>query len=75
MAGFVRDVFGPSGNYLNLGEPEYGGLGYGFFNSSAGGIVRGGAWNYQAGTGIFATGLNSLEDNFTNFGFRCVYLP
>jgi hypothetical protein len=71
----VRLKFGPEGNYSTKNSGEYGGLGYGRLNSSAGTVVRGGDWNNDAWTGVFAAGLH-VGPTFIWYevGFRCVLL-
>jgi hypothetical protein len=71
----VRLKFGPEGNYSTNNSGEYGGLGYGRLNSSAGTVVRGGDWNNDAWTGVFAAGLHVGPTLiWYEVGFRCVLL-
>ncbi|MGZ3790205.1 MAG: hypothetical protein ACXVLQ_16855 [Bacteriovorax sp.] len=55
----------------------YCGMGYGWFNNTAGTVIRGGSWSYNLSTGVFATGLYYAPTDATHadFGFRCVFIP
>lgn len=68
--------FGPAGNYTGLSGSPYGGLGYGWLNSSAGAILRGSYWYNGANPGVFTAYLNYGPSNAdTTIGFRCVWSP
>ena len=42
----------------------------------AGAVLRGGNWNNDVNTGVFASNLNNAPTNTnTNIGFRCVFVP
>lgn len=72
----AKTLFGASGNYTTLNSIEYAGLGYGYLNSAAGGITRGGSWNDDVNSGVFAVDLRSeTSSSSANLGFRCVYHP
>lgn len=52
------------------------GMGVGNLSGSAGAVVRGGRWNGDVESGVFATGLYSaLLTSATDIGFRCVFAP
>jgi len=70
----AKAQFGPAIQYP--GDSESLGLGFGLLNSSAGAMVRGGAWNAGAGSGVFLVNL-SLTPGFSNtdIGFRCTFTP
>lgn len=68
--------FGPSGNYTGLSTSPYGGLGYGYLNSSAGAILRGGGWVSGVFAGVFAADLSDGPAAASaSLGFRCVWSP
>lgn len=46
------------------------------FCGVAGAVLRGGNWNNDVNTGVFASNLNNAPTNTnTNIGFRCVFVP
>ena len=54
----------------------YCGMGYGYFNYSAGAVIRGGTWGDVVDAGVFAADLgNAPTDTDTLLGFRCVFVP
>jgi formylglycine-generating enzyme required for sulfatase activity len=58
------------------GSSPYCGMGYGYFNYSAGAVLRGGFWNYDVSAGVFAADLNYAPTlTNTGVGFRCVFVP
>ncbi len=67
------EMWGPFGNYTTKNSGEYGGLGAGVLNFSAGAVVRGGVWTAAEGSGAFAAVLvfGPLDSNAFG-GFRCV---
>ncbi|NBX77701.1 MAG: hypothetical protein EBQ92_14225, partial [Proteobacteria bacterium] len=66
--------YGPEGTYSSKNSGEYGGLGYGWLNYSVGAVLRGGAWNSEEESGVFAAGLGyGPTARLVNLGFRCVY--
>jgi hypothetical protein len=75
LTGNATFLFGPSGNYTALSSGQYGGLGYGNLNYSDGHVMRGGAFNIQAG--VFSTALTESGGIYWNgtIGFRCVFHP
>jgi formylglycine-generating enzyme required for sulfatase activity len=51
-------------------------MGYGYFNYSAGAVIRGGSWNGGVNAGVFAAYLNyAPTPAATDIGFRCVFVP
>lgn len=77
--GDIRQTrYGPLSSTIcsSPGSSPYCGMGYGFFNYTAGAVVRGGRWLSLDKGGIFSVDLSlatSLVD--TGFGFRCVFVP
>ena len=73
----AKDQFGPAGDYSSLNSIPYGRLGYGYFDSSGGEVLRGGG-RYGA-AGLFQVSSNPRGHGFLNrendVGFRCVYYP
>jgi len=58
------------------GSSPYCGMGHGWFNYTAGAVFRGGAWNNDVGTGVFASRLTYAPTaTDTRVGFRCVFVP
>ncbi len=58
------------------GATPYCGMGYGYFNYSAGAVLRGGAWNSGVLAGVFAAYLGYAPTvSNTGVGFRCVFVP
>jgi len=54
----------------------YCGMGYGYFNYTAGAILRGGYRGDQAYAGVFMVSLvNAPTFTSANLGFRCVFVP
>ncbi|MCK6594214.1 MAG: LysM peptidoglycan-binding domain-containing protein, partial [Bacteriovoracaceae bacterium] len=53
------------------------GIGIGvILRECAGAVLRGGNWNNDVNTGVFASNLNNAPTNTnTNIGFRCVFVP
>ncbi len=52
-----------------------GGLGYGWLNSNAGGVLRGSGWYLSASSGVYTPRLD-VGPSYSNtyVGFRCVWL-
>lgn len=54
----------------------YCGMGHGWFNYTAGSVLRGGYWGSAYGAGIFVAYLgHPTSYTNANIGFRCVYVP
>ena len=54
----------------------YCGMGYGYFNYSAGAVLRGGDWNGGVLAGVFAANLlYAATVTGAGIGFRCVFVP
>lgn len=52
------------------------GMGYGYFNYSAGAVIRGGTWYDELYAGVFAALLYYAPSSADTFvGFRCVFVP
>ncbi len=72
--GVAKVVFGSAGDYVSMNFANYGGLGYGRLNHSAGGILRGGSYFNSVPAGVFTVALDEVPTAiYTNIGFRCVY--
>ncbi|NDG27182.1 MAG: hypothetical protein EB120_08410 [Proteobacteria bacterium] len=68
--------WGPEGTYTSKNSGEYGGLGYGWLNYSAGAVLRGGLWTGGTESGVFAAILDGgPSDTLLAVGFQCVLLP
>jgi hypothetical protein len=65
--------WGPAGNYTAKSSGEYGGLGYGNLDYSAGAVLRGGSWSNDNSAGVFASNLDydSTNSIYGFIGFRC----
>jgi RES domain-containing protein len=51
-------------------------MGYGYFNYSAGAVIRGGRWSDDVYAGVFAAYLNDAPSIASTYiGFRCVFVP
>jgi hypothetical protein len=51
-------------------------MGNGYFNYSAGAVIRGGFWLNGVDAGVFAAVLTGAPSfTLTNLGFRCVFVP
>ena len=73
LTGTTKYLFGPSGTYTGLGASQYGGLGYGYVNFSAGAVFRGGYWGSHTSSGVFgASSINPTAMSYT-IGFRCTF--
>lgn len=58
------------------GSSPYCGMGYGYFNSGSGGVIRSGAFGNGLYSGIFAAVLSlSINTSFADIGLRCVFVP
>ena len=69
----AKGHFGPSGDYTGLDSDPWGGLGTGWLNGIAGGVVRGGSIIFG---GVFTVNLtSSVSSKVHTRGFRCVYRP
>ncbi|MBI4404640.1 MAG: SBBP repeat-containing protein, partial [Deltaproteobacteria bacterium] len=69
-------LWGPSGTYTAKNSGEYGGLGWGTLNSSAGAVNRGGGWGDHNYSGVFGVYLSyGPAVTYIYIGFRCAYLP
>ena len=54
----------------------YCGMGYGYFNYSAGAFTRGGNWGNGVYAGVFHADLSNPPSNrYPDIGFRCVFVP
>ncbi|MGZ3790206.1 MAG: hypothetical protein ACXVLQ_16860 [Bacteriovorax sp.] len=54
----------------------YCGMGAGYFNYTAGAVLRGGHWTNTINAGVFETGLTHLPTySSSTVGFRCVFVP
>lgn len=72
----AKDQFGPLGDYTSLSSGDYGGLGYGYLNSAAGAVLRGGSWVNNTRSGVFSAYLYfGPSYSYNAFGFRCVFRP
>ncbi|NDD05080.1 MAG: hypothetical protein EB078_09245, partial [Proteobacteria bacterium] len=68
--------WGPEGTYTSKNSGEYGGLGNGWLNYSAGAVYRGGEWAYGTLAGVFTAALDSGPTaTYDVVAFRCVLLP
>jgi hypothetical protein len=64
--------WGPAGNYSSKVDGEYGGLGFGYFESFYGIPMRGGSWIDGNRSGIFSAASLPLTFFGGEVGFRCV---
>ncbi|USN47023.1 MAG: hypothetical protein H6626_12630 [Pseudobdellovibrionaceae bacterium] len=72
----AKNQFGPLYDYTSLTTGNRGGLGYGYVNSSAGAVLRGGYWNVITFSGVFAASLYyGPASSFNGIGFRCRFSP
>ncbi len=75
ITGTAKTLFGPARSYTTLSSSK-GGLGYGYINSGAGAVIRGGYWAYGDDAGVFAVNVSiDPTASITLLGFRCVYHP
>jgi hypothetical protein len=66
-----------TGNFCaSPSSTPYCGMGYGWVNYANGAVIRGGPWNGDVGSGVFAVGLsNASTAANTSLSFRCVFVP
>ena len=73
-AEYVVSRWGPLGNYQAADSSTLG-LGFGFLNHGAGSILRGGAWDGDSVSGIFAAYLSEVPSTqHPKYGLRCVFV-
>ncbi|MCB0342449.1 MAG: hypothetical protein KDD59_09390, partial [Bdellovibrionales bacterium] len=72
----AKNQFGPLYDYTSLTTGNRGGLGYGYVNSSAGAVLRGGNWDNGTNSGVFDAHLfGGPANSYYYIGFRCRFSP
>ncbi|MCK6594210.1 MAG: SUMF1/EgtB/PvdO family nonheme iron enzyme [Bacteriovoracaceae bacterium] len=60
----------------STGVTPFCGMGLGWFNYTAGAVLRGGSWNSDVNAGVFASRLDFAPTSTpSHIGFRCVFVP